>query len=321
MNYKDYYSILGVGKDADSTTIKKQYRKQARKYHPDVNHDPAAEEKFSDISEAYEVLKDPEKRQAYDRFGADWKAGQRRPPYNQHSRQSSATGNAGGGGFDFGGSFGGAEHYSDFFESLFGDHYRRADYKASSFQRKGADINASISISLEEAYHGVSKTIIFETPQLSADGTSRNEKKTINVKIPKGIKSGGKIRLKGQGAAGYNGGEAGDLYIRIDITKHKLYTVKGADLYLKLPIAPWEAALGAKVSAPTPAGNVKLNIPKDSASGKKLRLKGKGIPAKHPGDIYVELQIVLPSADNKKARRIYEEMKNLNFNPRENHPA
>jgi curved DNA-binding protein len=316
MDYKDYYSILGVGKDADAATIKKEYRKLARKYHPDVNQDLAAEHKFKDIGEAYEVLKDPEKRKAYDRFGANWKNGQPQPNPNQHSRRTYTSG-AGGGGFDFGGGYGDAGQYSDFFESLFGNQYRGRRDQRSSFQQKGHDVDAAIRIPLEDAFHGSSRTITFEAPTQSASGAVENKKRTLNVKIPKGIKNGGKIRLKGQGGPGYDGGPAGDMYIRIDIDKHKLFTIDGADLYLMLPIAPWEAALGGKVNVPTPAGTIQLNIPKGSASGKKMRLKGKGIPAKQPGDLYVELQIVLPPADNEKANKLYEEMKNLNFNPRQ----
>lgn len=317
MDYKDYYSILGVGKAADAATIKKEYRKQARKYHPDVNQDSAAEQKFKDLGEAYEVLKDPEKRKAYDQFGANWKNGQQQPNYNQQSRHAYASGTGGGGGFDFGGGFENAGQYSDFFESLFGDQYHGRGDRRSSFQQKGHDVDASIRIPLEDAYHGNSRTITFETPTLSPGGALENKRRTLHVKIPKGIKNGGKIRLKGQGGPGYNGGQPGDMYIRIDIDKHKWFTVEGSDLYLTLPVAPWEAALGGKVNVPTPAGTIKLNIPKGSASGKKMRLKGKGIPSKQPGDLYVELQVVLPPADNEKTSQLYEEMKNLNFNPRQ----
>ena len=321
MDYKDYYSILGVSKDADATAIKKEYRKKARQHHPDVSKDPKADQKFKDLGEAYAVLKDPEKRKAYDQFGANWKGGQQQQDYQQQSRYADASNRGGGAsGFDFGGGFENAGQYSDFFESLFGDSYRREGGQ-SSFQRKGRDVDAFIRIPLEDAYHGSSRTITIETPTLASNGTLENKRRTLNILIPKGMKNGGKLRLKGQGAAGINGGPPGDMYIRVDIDKHKLFTVIGSDLYLTLPVTPWEAALGGKATVPTPAGSLTLNIPKGSTSGQKLRLKGAGIPSKQPGDLYAELQIVLPPADDEKTRKLYEEMKKLNFNPRENFGA
>jgi len=314
MDHKDYYSILGVDKDVDSATLKKKYRKLARKHHPDVNQESGSDQKFKDISEAYEVLKDPEKRKAYDQFGENWKTGPQQQQHNQKQPYGQGYGSAGGNGFDFGGGFGDAGEYSDFFESMFGAGGGRK--RGRSPHRKGEDVDAGISIPLEDAYRGSSRTITFETPTLSQNGEMENKKRTLNVKIPKGIKKGGRIRLKGQGAPGYNGGQAGDMYIRIDIDKHPLFDVEGADVYLKLPIAPWEAALGAKVNVPTPAGTIKLNIPEGTASGKKLRMKGKGIPSKKAGDLYVEIHIVLPPANEGKARKVYEDMKDLDFNPR-----
>lgn len=317
MDYKDYYSILGVKKGDNAAEMKKQYRKLARKYHPDVNTDPAAEQKFKDIGEAYEVLKDPEKRKAYDQYGVDWKAGHQQRGQQQYYQQAPHFHRGGsrgrtGGGFDFGGEpFGDGKGYSDFFEAMFGHGGGRPRY-----QQKGTDVDASISIALEEAYTGTTRNITFETPELSSTGAVEYRKKTLNVKIPKGIKKGGRIRLKGQGSPGYNGGEAGDMWIKIDINQHALFDVEGADLYLPLPVAPWEAALGGHVSVPSPAGTLKLKIPKGSMSGKKLRVKGKGIPSQPPGDLYVTLQIVLPPADNEKAKRLYEEMSKLNFDPR-----
>ncbi|WFB35806.1 DnaJ C-terminal domain-containing protein [Kiritimatiellota bacterium B12222] len=314
MEYKNYYSILGVSKDADAALIKKEYRKLARKYHPDVNKDSVAEQKFKDLSEAYEVLKDPEKRKAYDTYGANWKQGSSRPSPHPGSRYGRASGS--GRGFSFEDGAGDDGHYSEFFESLFG-HRGGGERGRSPFQQKGEDMNAFIRISLEDAYHGSSRTISFETPITTAEGFVANKKRTLQVNIPKGMKNGGKIRLKGKGAAGMNGGPAGDLYIRIDIEPHRVFTVEGADLYVTLPIAPWEAALGAKVRVPTPDGDVTVVIPKGSLSGSKMRLKGKGIPAKQPGNLYITLQVVLPPADDEKTIALYEEMKTLNFNPRQ----
>jgi len=318
MNYKDYYKTLGISKKATAAQIKKEYRKLARKYHPDVSKASDAEQKFKELGEAYEVLKDPEKRKLYDQYGADWKTGKEREQYQKQQQYQGAGFGSGGGGFDFGGGFENAGQYSDFFESLFGGGRQGGRSSRQNVQQKGEDINASIVIPLEDAFQGASRKITFETPSISPDGQRINKKVSLNVKIPKGIKNGQKIRLAGQGSDGYNGGAAGDMYIKIEFEKHRTFRVEGADVYVNLPLAPWEAALGAQVNVPTPAGNIKLKIPEGSAQGKKLRLKGKGIPAKQAGDLYVVVNIVLPPASDEKARKVYEEMKNLNFNPRAN---
>lgn len=321
MEFKDYYKILGVGKTATDSEIKKEYRKLARKYHPDVNKEADAEKKFKEIAEAYEVLKDPEKRKAYDEFGKDWKAGKEQQEHQkQYYRQYQRTGEPQGfdtGGFEFG-DLGG--EYSDFFENLFGSRRagRTTGGRARSFSRKGQDMNAGISIPLEDAYKGSTRRISFELPKMDSTGRVIYESVTLSVKIPKGVHNGKKIRLAGKGGPGINGGEAGDLYITVEYESGKNYHVEGGDVYLNVPIAPWEAALGESISVPTPGGNVKLKIPKGSATGKKLRLKGKGIPSKKPGDLYVVLTVVQPPADTDKARKIYEDMKTLNFNPRAN---
>lgn len=326
MEFKDYYKTLGVGKKATEAEIKKEYRKLARKYHPDVNKEADAEKKFKEIAEAYEVLKDPEKRKAYDEFGKDWKAGKEQKEYQKQyyknyqqaqGPEGFDTGGFGGGGFDFGGG-GDFGEYSEFFENLFGS--RRpgsaAGGRSRSFSRKGQDMNAGISIPLEDAYHGATRRISFESPKLDSGGRVRYEPVTLNVKIPKGVQNGKKIRLAGKGGPGINGGQAGDLYITIEYESNKNYHVEGADVYLNVPVAPWEAALGESVSVPTPTGNIKLKIPKGSATGKKLRLKGKGIPSKPPGDLYVVLKVVYPPADTDSANKVYEDMKSLNFDPR-----
>ena len=325
MEFKDYYKILGVGKKADDNEIKKAYRKLARKYHPDVNKEGDAEKKFKEVAEAYEVLKDPEKRKAYDEFGADWKAGKEQKEHQkQYYREyQQAPGQGGfGGGFDSGGfdfeDLGG--EYSEFFENLFGQRRTRrsAPGGGTSFSRKGQDLNASITIPLEDAYKGATRTISFQLPKFDDGGAINYVPETLKVKIPKGVHHGKKIRLAGKGGPGSGGGQPGDLYITVEYESNSSYHVEGGDVYITIPVAPWEAALGESISVPLPGGGLKLKIPKGSSSGKKLRLKGKGIPSKNPGDLYVVIKIVLPPANDEKSKKLYEEMKSLNFDPRSN---
>lgn len=324
MEFKDYYKILGVSKDATGDQIKKEYRKLARTYHPDINKAPNAEHRFKEIGEAYEVLKDPEKRKAYDRFGTDWKAGQQQQQYQQQYQeqhrqyQSQNTGFGGESGFDFGSGFEQSGQYSEFFEQLFGGSQRKGRSAHQSTGYKGEDLNASIMIPVEDAFNGSTRRISFETPSITPDGKIEYKPVNLDVKIPKGIKNGQKIRLAGQGSPGNNGGEAGDLFITVDFEKHPVYRVKGADVYVNLPVAPWEAALGASVNVSTPTGNLSVKIPAGSVQGKKLRLKERGIPSKTPGDLYFVVNIVLPPANDEKSRKVYESMKELNFNPRAN---
>jgi curved DNA-binding protein len=318
MKEKDYYKILGVSKEADHATIKKEYRKRARKYHPDVNKSAEAEQQFKELGEAYEVLKNPEKRKAYDRYGADWEHGEaREKQYQQYQQAHSSAGNGAGFGADFdaGGGFGSTESadYRDFFESMFGGAGGRGH---TPHPHKGDDVDVSIKIPIVDAYRGNSRVITFQMPSITPDGRREYKKKTLNIKIPKGVKQGSRIRLKGQGGEGFNGGEHGDMYLQIDFEPNPRFEVVGADVSLTLPIAPWEAALGAKVKVPTPTGSIQMTIPKGAASGKKMRLKGQGIPAKDPGDLYVLLQVVLPPADNEKATKLYESMQELGFDPR-----
>jgi len=311
MEYKDYYELLGVERDASQDEIKRAYRKMARKYHPDVSKEADAEERFKEVNEAYEVLKDPEKRAAYDQLGANWQAGQDfRPPPDWDQ------------GFEFhGGGFTNADaaDFSDFFENLFG----RGGFSSASarqrggFKTSGNDTHAKILIDLEDAYHGASKSITLKHSELGADGRPVIKQRTLNVKIPKGVCQGQNIRLSGQGEPGFGDGKAGDLYLEVGFNAHALYRVDGKDVYVELPVAPWEAALGASVNAPTPGGQVSLKIPAGSQSGMKLRLKGRGIPAKQPGDLYVETKITLPKADTEKAKEAYVALKNaFDFNPR-----
>jgi len=307
MEYKDYYKIMGVDRKATQDEIKRAYRKLARKYHPDVSKEADAELKFKELGEANEVLKDPEKRAAYDQLGSNWNAQQGfQPPPDW------------GTGFEFHGAppgGGGQEGFSDFFESLFGQ--GRSPGGSRGFHMHGEDHHAKILIDLEDSFNGASRSISLQMPEVNQDGHVVTRTRTLKVSIPKGIRQGQQIRLAGQGAIGMGSGKAGDLYLEIEFKPHRHYRVEGADVYLELPLAPWEAALGASVKVPTPAGAIDLKIPPNSQAGKKLRLKGRGIPAKTAGDLYVVVQIVLPPADDEKARAIYKRMQDeLVFNPR-----
>jgi curved DNA-binding protein len=308
--YKDYYRILGVERTATQDEIKRAYRKLARKYHPDVSKEPDAEERFKEVNEANEVLKDPEKRAAYDQLGAQWKAGQEfRPPPGWDE------------GFEFrGGGYTdtSAEQFSDFFDALFGG--ARAHPGGgfrTSFHMQGEDRHARVLIDLEDSYRGTTRTITLRVPEVTTEGRVTTREQSLNVRIPKGIRGGQQIRLAGQGGQGVGGGAAGDLYLEVELRPHPLYRVDGADVYLDLPVAPWEAALGATIEAPTPTGAVDLKIPPDSQTGRKLRLKGRGLPGKEPGDFYVVLKLTLPSARSDEAKVLYREMKSkLGFDPR-----
>ena len=309
MQYRDYYETLGVRRGATQDEIKSAYRKLARKHHPDVSKEAGADKKFKKIGEAYEVLKNPEKRAAYDQLGANWQAGQDfRPPPDWNE------------GFEFTGGYRSVDpsQFSDFFESLFGG--TRAGGGARrrrSVRARGEDHHARISIDLEDSYEGATRTLTLRAAKLTDDGHVTTEERTLNVRIPKGIHQGRQIRLSGQGGPGVGGAKPGDLYLEVDIKPHPRYRVDGADVFLDLPVAPWEAALGASVKVPIPSGLIDLKIPPGSVQGNTLRLTGRGIPAKKPGDLYLVLQITLPPADTKEAKQAYEQMKEkLDFNPR-----
>jgi curved DNA-binding protein len=311
MDYKDYYSIMDIKRDASQDEVKRAYRKLARKYHPDVSKEADAEQRFKDLGEAYAVLKDPEKRAAYDQLGANWKAGQDfQPPPDWDA------------GFEFsGGGFTGGDSaaYSDFFESLFGRSFgsARADRERATFHARGEDHHAKVLIDLEDAYRGATRSITLRTPEVDSAGHVTTKQRTLNVKIPKGVKQGQRIRLSGQGSPGLGKGHAGDLYLEIEFKPHSLYRVEGRDVYLDLPVAPWEAALGATVKAPTPDGPVDLKIPGGTSSGRKLRLQKRGIPGNPPGDLYVAVVVTLPPADSDAARQLYRKMEQeLAYNPR-----
>ncbi len=317
MEYKDYYQILEVSKDTSQEDIKRSYRKLARKYHPDVSKEKDAEERFKELGEAYEVLKDPEKRAAYDQLGANWQAGQQgfKPPPDWNE------------GFEFhGGGYtaDNAADYSDFFESLFGRRANQGTHSHSSgrhqqqWQMRGEDSHARVMIDLEDAYQGANRSINLRAVQLDEHGRPVVQERTLNVKIPKGVKEGQNIRLQGQGSPGIGGGAAGDLYLEIGFNPHSHFKVEGKDVSIELPVTPWEAALGSKVPVPTPLGTVDLKIPAGSSSGKRLRLKGRGIPAAEPGDFYVTLEIVLPESISDKEKTLYEALQKQasHFNPR-----
>ena len=306
MEFKDYYKIMGVERDATQDEIKRAYRKLARKYHPDVSKEADAEVRFKEVGEAYEVLKDTEKRAAYDQLGANYQGGQEfRPPPNWDSGFEFSGGANGGQGADF----------SDFFSSLFGSQFGGGAGHASR-QAKGEDHHAKILISLEDAYQGATRTITLRVPEVDVQGHVITKERMLNVAIPKGVREGQHIRLTGQGSAGISG-KTGDLYLQIEFQPHAFYRVDGRDIYLDLPVTPWEAALGATVKVPTLGGVVELKIPEASVSGRKMRLKGRGIPGNPAGDCYVILAIALPAADTEAAKNLYKKMaQELDFNPR-----
>ncbi|MEO8080764.1 MAG: DnaJ C-terminal domain-containing protein [Caldimonas sp.] len=301
--------------------MKQAYRKLARKYHPDVSKLADAEVRFKEINEANEVLKDPEKRVAYDQMGSQWKAGQEfQPPPNWDA------------GFEFRGGdargFGGAEAFdaSDFFESLFGRRSGRAGPGAGGPRRsaamQGEDHHAKVLIDLEDSYRGSERSISLRAPAVGADGRVSVQERKLDVHIPKGIRPGQHLRLAGQGAPGSGGAPAGDLYLEIEFKPNPFFRVDGSDVYVDLPLAPWEAALGATVEAPTPEGAVQLTVPKGSVGGRKLRLKGRGLPGKKPGDLYAVLVIELPPADSEEALAAYAAMASaFDFNPRQRRPG
>ncbi len=311
MDYKDYYKIMGVERDAKADEIKRAYRRLARKYHPDVSKEANAEAQFKEVQEAYEVLKDAEKRAAYDQLGSQWRQGQPFTPPPDWGRD-----------FEFTTSSGNREQpdFSDFFSSLFGTHSAFRGQRGGGFggySSTGEDHGARIQIDLEDAFHGGTHSIELKSPQLDEQGRVALKPRTLKVSIPAGVIEGQKIRLGGQGSPGAGGGAAGDLYLEIGFRPHRLFQVEGRDITLTLPIAPWEAALGATIQTPTLAGPVDLRIPPNARSGQKLRLKGRGLPGATPGDQFVVLKIALPPNDSPRAKELYEQMqRELPFDPR-----
>jgi curved DNA-binding protein len=321
MEFKDYYQLLEVPRTATQDEIKRAYRKLARRYHPDVSKEPDAEERFKAVQEAYEVLKDPEKRAAYDQLGSQFRNGQQfRPPPDWGTGfefRGTPGGRAGHGGYA-GAEFTGADPgFSEFFSSLFG---AGSPFGGGTFRARGEDHHARLDVSLEEAYRGGVKTLELRHPELGPDGHVAVRNRTLRVTVPAGVTEGQVIRLAGQGSAGGGDAPAGDLYLQVHVLPHETFELDGRDLTVQLPVAPWEAALGATVAVPTLAGPVDVRIPGGARAGQKLRLRGRGLPGPRdqaPGDQYVVLKIVLPPADSPRARELYEAMqRDLAFDPR-----
>ncbi len=315
MEFKDYYGVMGVARDASQDDIRRAYRKLARRYHPDVSKEPDAEARFKELGEAYEVLKDPEKRAAYDQLGARYRAGEQfRPPPDWDAGFEFSEGAFDGGGF------------SDFFEELFGRHRAagqahgaRARGAAAGIHAPGEDHHARVAIDLEDAIRGGVQRITLQVPELTADGHVRLRERALDVKIPAGVREGQQIRLAGQGAPGLGQGPKGDLYLEILFRPHPRYRVEGGDLYVDLPVSPWEAALGATITVATPGGDVGLRVPEGSRAGRRLRLKGRGLPGDPPGDLYVVLEIAMPPVRNDSDRAAWRELATrlADFKPRD----
>lgn len=310
MEFKDYYAVLGVERTATQDEIKRAYRKLARKYHPDVSKEPDAEARFKDVAEAYEALNNAEKRAAYDDVGNRYQNGQEfSPPPGWDS------------GFEFSGRDFGEGHdfnRSDFFESLFGRQAAGARGPRASDHRAGGDHHAKVQIDLQDSYRGGRRSISLRVPQIDASGHATMQERQLDVSIPRGIRDGQHLRLAGQGGPGRGEAPAGDLYLEVEFAPHPHFRVDGRDVYLDLPVAPWEAALGASVTVPTPDGSVQLTVPPGSAPGRKLRLKGQGLPSVPPGDLYVVLSMALPPADTEPAQEAYRSMAQSfgDFHPR-----
>jgi curved DNA-binding protein len=310
LEFKDYYKTLGVSRDATAEEIKKSFRRLARKYHPDVSKEADAEQNMKEVNEAYTVLSDPEKRAAYDQLGQrGFQAGSDfQPPPGWDSN------------FEFSGGFSGAQaaDFSDFFAELFGTRMG-AGARHTHQRRRGEDHHAKIMLDLEDSYHGATRNLTLRMPKLDGQGHAVLTEHTLNVRIPKGVHAGQVIRLVGQGGPGHAGEAAGDLFLEVHFNPHNRYRIENKDVYAALPVAPWEAALGATVKVPVPDGAVEVRVPENSQSGRKLRLKGRGIPAAAPGDLYLVLEVVLPAAATEKAREFYQMMaRELAFNPRQN---
>ncbi|HEX7988360.1 MAG TPA: DnaJ C-terminal domain-containing protein [Duganella sp.] len=311
MEYKDYYQTLGVSKTASEDEIKKAYRKLVRKYHPDVSKEPDAQKKTQELNEAYGVLGDAEKRAAYDDLGRgrQFRAGQEFRPPPDWGR---GFGGAGAGGQPGPGGFGDADS-SDFFADLFANlgGRRRQQYTP----QRGDDSHAAITIDLADAYQGATRNISLMVADRDAQDRIVTRERTLSVNIPKGVTAGQQLRLSGQGQRGEAG--PGDLYLEIQFRPDPRYRVDGRDVFETVPVAPWELALGADIEVATPSGKVTVTVPAGSQTGRKLRLRGRGIPGKEAGDLYLLLEVALPPANTDKARELYRTMaREMAFNPR-----
>jgi curved DNA-binding protein len=304
MEFKNYYATLGIERTATQDEIKRAYRKLARKYHPDVSKEPDAEARFKDVTEAHEALINAERRAAYDAIAQRHASGQ---PFEPPPGWDSGFEYGGRGAGNGRGEYAGGADFSDFFDSLFGrgdpqDGQRR---RAGGGPVQGRDHHAKVAIALLDAYQGSQRMISLQMPVVDATGQTTLQARQLEVHIPKGVREGQHLRLAGQGAAGSGGAPAGDLYLEIQFLPHPVFRVDGGDLSFDLPVSPWEAALGATITAPTPDGSVQLNLPPGSCQGRKLRLKGKGLPGKLPGDLFAVLTLALPPAASEPEKAAY----------------
>jgi curved DNA-binding protein len=305
MKYKDYYAILGVDRNASAEDIKKAYRKLARKYHPDVSKEPNAEEKFKEMAEAYETLKDPEKRAAYDQLGR-YTPGQEFQPPPDWGQQFAGTRTA----FD-------DIDFADLFAGLAGRH--GAGARGRRAFTSGRDYEAAVRLTFDQAFHGTEIELELSVLEFDDKGTARRVPRHIKVRIPKGVTDGQQLRIPGKGGKGVDGGPDGDLYLDIVVEPHPLYRVSGQDLYLDLPLAPWEAVLGTTVRLPTPAGAVSLKVPPGTRAGQQLRLARRGLSRSgaEAGNLYAIVQIIVPWAIDERERALYRQLAEIsNFNPR-----
>lgn len=311
MEFKDYYKIMGVAEKATPDDIKKAYKKLARRYHPDVSKEKDAEQRFKEVGEAYEVLKDADKRREYDQLrtlGAQGRNGQFTPPPGWDPATHYYESGDGGAGF------------SDFFEALFGRSggFRHNFGDGSSHMRmRGEDVHVDLPLLLEEAFHGCEQVVELRVPEVDERGLRSHRQRKLKVKVPAGTGDGSVLRIKGQGPAGFGGAEAGDVLITIRLAAHPLYGVDGKDLTLVASLAPWEAALGCKLTVPTLGGKTRVTVPANTQTGRKLRLAGMGLPGSPPGDLFIVLKVVMPADITDKAKELYAGLEQeLAFNPR-----